>query len=162
MADEPGALEGPEMYGRLRAMALDAVALGLPAPPPEHPGVSGLVVDIPAGGGAFATLVAMGDGSTSLYSSTGGGTIGAGAHPAVAAATHELLALIDERLDEFGEDDDTEQPIGARVRFFVLTPDGRRVADVPDEAFWGGAEHEFTPVIAAVQQVIGALRQVSG
>src|SRR4051812_19903215 len=137
MAEEPRPLEGPEMYRRLRAMALEAVALGLPAPPPQHAGVSGVGVDIPAGGGAFATLVAMADGTTSLYSSTGGGTIGAGAHQAVADATHALLALVDRRLDEFGEDDDSEQPIGARVRFFVLTPDGRRVADVPDDAFWG-------------------------
>lgn len=162
MAEEPRALEGPEMYRRLRGMALDAVALGLPAPPPEHPGVSGVVVDIPAGGGAFATLVAMADGTTSLYSSTGGGTIGAGAHPAVAEATHALLAVVDRRLEEFGEDDDTEQPIGARVRFFVLTPEGRRVVDVPDAAFWGHEEHELTPVIAAAQEVIAALRQVSG
>lgn len=150
------------MYRRLRAMALEAVALGLPDPPPEHRGVSGVVVDIPAGGGAFATLVAMGEGSTSLYSSSGGGTIGAGADPAVAEATHTLLELVDARLDEFGEDDDTEQPIGARVRFFVLTPAGRRVADVPDEAFWGREQHELTPVIAGVQQVIAALQQVSG
>jgi hypothetical protein len=162
MAEEPGALEGPEMYRRLRAMALEAVALGLPDPPPEHPGVSGLVVDIPAGGGAFATLVAMGDGTTSLYSSTGGGTIGAGVHPAVAEATHALLTLVDERLDEFGEDEDTEQPVGARVRFYILTPEGRRVADVPEDAFWGREEHELTPVIAAVQQVITGLQRVSG
>jgi hypothetical protein len=162
MGEEPRALEGPEMYRRLRAMALDAVALGLPAPPPEHPGVSGLVVDIPAGGGAVATLVAMADGTTSLYSSTGGGTIGAGAHQSVAEATRRLLALVDQRLEEFGEDDETEQPIGARVRFFVLTPEGRRVADVPDAAFWGRDEHELTPVIAAAQEVITALRQVSG
>jgi hypothetical protein len=162
MAEEPRALEGPEMYRRLRAMALDAVALGLPAPPPEHPGVSGVIVDIPAGGGAFATLVAMADGTTSLYSSTGGGTIGAGAHPAVAEAAQRLLALVDQRLEEFGEDDETEQPIGPRVRFFVLTPEGRRVADVPDDAFWGREEHELTPVIAAAQEVITALRQVSG
>jgi hypothetical protein len=162
MAEEPRPLEGPEMYRRLRAMALEAVALGLPEPPPEHRGVFGVVVDIPAGGGAFATLVAMADGTTSLYSSTGGGTIGAGAHPAVAEATQALLALVDQRLEEFGEDDDTEQPIGARVRFFVLTPDGRRVADVPDDAFWGSEEHELTPVIAGTQQVITALQEVSG
>jgi hypothetical protein len=80
----------------------------------------------------------------------------------VAEATHALLAVIDERLDEFGEDDDTEQPIGARVRFFVLTPQGRRIADLPDAAFWGGEEHELTPVIAAAQQVITGLQQVSG
>jgi hypothetical protein len=104
----------------------------------------------------------MGDGTTSLYSSTGGGTIGAGVHPAVAEATHALLTLVDERLDEFGEDEDTEQPVGARVRFYILTPEGRRVADVPEDAFWGREEHELTPVIAAVQQVITGLQRVSG
>jgi len=153
--------EGPAMYERLREMALDAVALGMPPPPPEHARVAGAVIDIPADGG-YATVVAMTDNSTSMYTSVGGGTIGAGEHEAVAAATHALLATIDGHLDEFAESDDTAQPAAGTVRVFALTPTGRRVADMPDDIFWIRSQGPQTPVAMAAQGVIAALRQASG
>jgi hypothetical protein len=40
----------------------------------DHLAVSGIVVDVPAKGG-FATIVALADGTTSMYISTGGGQL---------------------------------------------------------------------------------------
>ena len=40
---------------------------------------------------AVMTLVALADGTTSLYFSNGGGMIGGGEHPRVAAATRRLV-----------------------------------------------------------------------
>jgi len=91
------------MYEALRTAALDAVRLGLPAPPPEHSDVSGVVVDIPADGGGFATLIAMSEGTTSLYLSTGGGVIGAGQHPSVGAANRELRQTAQATLPSLSE-----------------------------------------------------------
>src|SRR6478672_7058058 len=97
--DREGAGSSPEeVFTGLRAMALQATESGaLPAPPADHPDVCGVVVDIPASGG-YATLVALTDNTTSLYTSTGGGTIGAGEHAAVAAATHGLLTSVQAHL----------------------------------------------------------------
>jgi hypothetical protein len=89
-----GREEPQETSVRLRTMALDAVRAGLPEPAPDHPSVSGLVVDVPAEGG-FATVVALTDGTTSMYTSTGGGIIGAGEHGQVAAATRALLTVVE-------------------------------------------------------------------
>src|SRR5262245_60819931 len=95
---------GEEIYRQLRSQALDAVGAGLAPPPPEHPDVSGVVVDVPAEGG-HATVVALTDGTTSLYTSTGGGTIGAGAHAHVDEATDRLLRVAQLHLDAFSPED---------------------------------------------------------
>jgi hypothetical protein len=153
--------EGAEAFRDLRAMALGAVAAGLDPPAPEHPSVSGLVVDIPADGG-YATIVALTDDTTSLYTSTGGGTIGAGDHSNVAAATHGALVAVEAQLASFNLPDDQALPPASVVGLHVLTPSVNRMADVPVAAFWGEEEHELLPVIAAVQDVLSAVRTASG
>ena len=65
--------------------------------------MSGVVVDIPADGGGFATLIAMSEGTTSLYLSTGGGVIGAGQHPSVGAANRELRQTAQATLPSLSE-----------------------------------------------------------
>jgi len=142
-------------------MALDAVSGGLPPPSPGHPDVSGAVVDVAAQGG-FATLTALTDGTTSLYTSGGGGTIGAGSHAAVAQATENLLSVLQAHLDAFQRPDDGSLPEAGMVRFHVLTPSGTRFEDVPEDSFWGRAPHELLPVIAATQQLITAVRETPG
>jgi hypothetical protein len=81
----------PDVYDGLRTAALAVTQATVGRTPPDHPDVLGVVVDIPRQGG-IASIVAMADGTTSMYTSTGGGTIGAGSHRSVAAATHALLA----------------------------------------------------------------------
>ncbi|HET9730879.1 MAG TPA: hypothetical protein VFR41_15715, partial [Acidimicrobiia bacterium] len=123
--DSPG-----DVYEQLRAIALGAEGSGaLPAASAEHPDVSGLVVDIPASGGT-ATVVAMTDNTTSLYTSTGGGIIGAGAHAAVATATQALLTSVQQQFDAFTTGDDGSLPAGGSVRFHVLSERGPRMVDV--------------------------------
>ena len=75
-------------------------------PAAEHRDVSGVVVDIPTEGG-FATVVGLTDNTTSLYTSTGGGTIGAGEHREVAAGTHRLLSAVQAQLESFKRQDDS-------------------------------------------------------
>jgi hypothetical protein len=141
-------------------MALLAVEGGsLPTPPAEHPNVSGVVVDIPASGG-FATVVALTDNTTSLYTSTGGGTIGAGGHADVAAATHALLTSVEHHFDSFPDRGDASLPPVGLVRFHLLSESGARVSDVPEDAFWGRVDHSLMPVIAATQNLISAIQSV--
>lgn len=129
-------------------------------PPPEHPDIAGVVVDIPGQGG-FATVIALADDTASLYTSTGGGTIGAGEHPEVAAATHRLLSALQTRQASFSGDDDGSHPPPGHVRFHVLTLSGTRFEDVPEDAFWGRVAHPLMPVVESTQELISAISQVS-
>jgi hypothetical protein len=147
-------------YDSLRRMALSAVSHGLTAPGPDHPEVSGVVVDIPMRG-AFATFVALTDGTISMYMSTGGGTIGAGTHAEVSAAARGLLAAIQKDLDLFTLPVNNNFP-PAGVRFHVLSADRPRTEDLPEDVFWGRREHPLNAVIAATHYVITVVRQVAG
>jgi hypothetical protein len=147
-------------YAKLRDGALSAAATGLPAAGGDHPDVSGLVVDIPFQGG-FATIVAMTDNTTSMYTSTGGGTIGAGNHKAIATVTQKLLSVVQDNLGRFARSEDRGLPPLGLVRFHVVSPSEPRTQDVPEECFWGRTPHELIPVISATQAVVSAIRAVS-
>ena len=150
-----------ETYEALRSQALEAESRGLIAADGTTPEIAGLVVDIPTGQGSYATLVALRDGTSSLYLSTGGGVIGAGFHEPVRAAVSALLIALGEYLPEWPLDDDTRHPLADRVKFFALTSAGRRMREVPESAFWGRERHELTPLIAKVRALVGAVRAVS-
>ena len=109
---------------------------------------------------AVATLVGLADGTTSMYFSNGGGVIGAGAHPQVAAATREWLELAAESLAEL-EPAPEELPLPAdgRTQFVAVTPAGRLAAiAVVDEL--GAGAHELSPLFYAGHEVITAIRLV--
>jgi hypothetical protein len=156
---DDGDPESRNPYEDMRAMALSAVVTGLAPPGTGHPDVSGVVVDVPAQGG-FATFVALNDNTTSMYTSTGGGTIGAGEHQHVAAATQALLAAAQAHIEAFSPPDDARLPAGGMVRFHALGPSGGRYVDVPEDSFWGRSPHALMPVIAATQDVISAIQTV--
>lgn len=147
-----------EAYAELRGAVLDAGPRLGPAHP-DHPEVLGAVVDIPSEG-AWATLVALGDGTTSLYTSSGGGILGGGEHEAVVAATHALLVGLQSHLVLFEADDVRTLPPADYVRFTVLGPDRRRIAHVPSAAFWGEEASPVADLIADAQAVISRLREV--
>ena len=153
---EHGDPELAEAYEGLRNLALSAVANGLQSPGEDHPDVSGLVVDIPVKGG-FATIVALTDNTTSMYTSLGGGTLGAGGHANVGSATQALLSAAQAQVGAFTKPSDSELPPRRQVRFHLLSPSGGRCQDVPEESFWGRVPHELMPVIAATQSVINAI-----
>jgi hypothetical protein len=138
-------------------MALNAVGNGLPLPSADHPDVSGVIVDIPARGG-FVTLVGMTDNATSMYTSTGGGTIGVGERESVAFATQALLSAVQSQLSAFVSGDDLGFPPPGSVRFHVLSPSGPKYGDVPEDSYWDRTPHELIPVIAACQAVVRAIR----
>jgi hypothetical protein len=148
-----------ETYKSLRSMALAAVANGLRSPSADHPDVSGLVVDIPSLGGC-ATLVVLTDDTTSMYMSTGGGTIGAGTHAAVASMAQELLGTVQMNLGSFTKAEDASLPESGTVRLHALGPSRSVSEDVAEDCFWGRAPHELTPVIEATHAVIAAIRGI--
>lgn len=142
-----------ETYAALRMQALE-----WKPPDGQEPGsVSGVVVDVPGQGG-YTTVVAMIDGTTSLYTSGGGGLLGGGGRTEVAAASGALFKAATLFANLLTPAEETLHPRPGYARIFLLTPEGRRVADVSEDAFWGRQRHPLLPVIAGIQGVITALR----
>lgn len=146
-----------QVYVGLRTAALGVTEAVVGEAPPEHPDVLGTVIDIPSEGG-MASVAAMADGATSMYTSTGGGTIGAGIHEAVATATHVLLTMLQRLIEMFPPDERVDLPPADMVQITLVTPTGRRRASVPAAAFWGNEPSTVVELIAAIQDVISAIR----
>src|SRR5215831_8372236 len=123
----PSSHSPDQVYEGLRTAALELTEATVGTTPPEHLDVLGAVIDIPGKGG-MASVVAMADGTTSMYTSTGGGTIGAGAHEAVARATHALLATLQELIEMFPADERVDLPPADLVQITLVTRVGRRRA----------------------------------
>lgn len=92
--------DGASVFAGLRnqVLTLDPASISLKRTA-EHPKVWGALMDMGLPTDAWVTIVALGDGTTSMYTSTGGGIIGAGMRPPVAAASAAWLSLVEQHLD---------------------------------------------------------------
>jgi hypothetical protein len=109
---------------------------------------------------SVASLLAVADGASSLYFGTGGGIIGAGKHPQVRAANRRLLAALDAALMSLPPVADFALPDPGRVRFAVMTFEGKRGADVSEEELKAGA-HPLSKSFIAGHELIAYLRAAS-
>ncbi len=147
------------IYSDLRGRALHTAPadIGL-VPTPEHPHVYGVLMETAYPNGT-ATLVSFCDGTTSLYTSTGGGTIGGGQHPAVAAATRAFVAAADHFRDDLSPTTKYPAPAVGSVRFQVLTFTGGLTAEVEEQAL-GENRDRLSPLFYAGHEVITQLRLI--
>jgi hypothetical protein len=150
---------GEQVYQGLRAqiLGLDPAEAGL-GQGPGRPAVWGALMDMGYPRGT-ATLVALADGTTSLYTSTGGGIIGGGFHRAVAAATGSFLADLERHLPLLKPDADPALPAAGQVIIRALTY-GRRLAAQAPEDDLGHGRHPLSPVFHAAHRVITELRLI--
>ncbi len=109
---------------------------------------------------AVATLVAVADGTTSLYFSNGGGIIGAGEHAAVAAASRRWLEAGRTALPALAEVTDPPLPETGTTQFVAVTPHGLRSA-VAVEDDLGNNRYALSPFFYAAQDVITQIRLTS-
>lgn len=119
----------------------------------------GVVIDIP-GDAAWVTIVALGDGSTSMYTSVGGGTIGAGEHEIVRRANQQLISVIEHEVLPHLDRDSGTHPAPGFVRYHVLGADGLTGIDVPEQVFWGRVEGGGN-LVDATQYLIHSISTVS-
>ena len=149
------------MSKKLRDQALSVTAQDLNLEPIEaRPHVWGVLMELgyPQ---AVATLVTFGDGSTSLYISTGGGVIGAGEHKAVREECERFLAVVERHLADFEPADiETPLPRPGRVRFYVRTFQSTLTAEA-DEKLLVNPQHKLWPVYQAGHAVITQMRLMS-
>jgi len=152
-----GAEDDPaEAYAGLRRLALGLTreALG-PSAPLDAPVVA-LLMDSGMAN-AVATLVGVADGTTSLYYSTGGGVIGAGARHDVAAATHRWIQTGAQLLGQLSPIDEAPLPAAGRVQFVAVTPGGLLGAGAQASEL-GERLHALAPLFYAAHGVITQIR----
>lgn len=143
---------------RSKALTLSPSEIGV-SPSPETPHVWGVLMETgyPE---ALATLVALADGTVSLYLGHGGGIIGGGEHANVRQAGKALLSSAEQHLAKLSPTTLFPLPNVGRVRFYVLTFSGALTADV-DENELGQRRHELSKLFYAGQNVITELRKIS-
>jgi hypothetical protein len=144
---------GPEL--RNMVLTLDPAKVGL-APTDALPHVWGALMDIGAGHG-WASIATLADGTTSLYTSGGGGVIGGGAHEPVIEASRRFLELIESNLDHFEPTDDLHTPSADQTRFLVLTYDGTRASGTNTDQLASG-QHPLSTIFAAGNDLVTQLR----
>jgi hypothetical protein len=133
----------------------DPADIGL-APRAGGPRVWGVLTEFPVGG-VVVTLVSLADGTTSLYFANGGGMIGGGAHPDVAAASEEVVRRAESLVGQLSRSTETPLPKEGRVRFYVLTHDGTYSADVAQDELVQGSS-PLAPLFAAADKVVTQFR----
>jgi hypothetical protein len=115
------------------------------------------VVDFGQASGS-ATLVAIADGTVSLYTSTGGGVLGAGAHDAVWNTATRLLENAGGAIPFMRiADGPPSVPGSGDVRLTVRTFDGTLSEVVPEATLQRG-RHVLSPLYAAAQDVLTEVR----
>ena len=139
-------------------LSLDPATVGL-HPSAELPRVWGVLMEMGFPDGA-ATIVSLADGTTSLYTSEGGGVIGGGEHAPVAAASRRFL--VEAEATETGlspaESANVDLPPAGIVSFVVLAYSGTQIG-AADEHELASMQHPLSQLYAAGQDVITALRE---
>jgi hypothetical protein len=149
----------PTMAG-LRQQALRLGPGDMDLEPLGATGAFGAVIDLGEPGGV-ATLVALADGTTSLYMSTGGGLIGGGGHVSVATAARKCIVHLARKRDELARTDDEGLPGKGFVRFHLLHEAGRRMAEVREDLLLDGA-YPLADAYASMHEVVTQIRIRSG
>ena len=111
-------------------------------------------------GKGFATLVALADGSASLYLSTGSGVIGGGIDPGVNASARRMVRRSQHVARLMNATAEYPLPDPGTVRFYLLTSDGILTA-VGGEETLGAGDHGLSDLYHAGHDVITRLRGVA-
>ncbi len=123
--------------------------LGL-RPTPDLPDVYGAMMEFWAGS-AIVTLVSMGEGSTSLYFSTGGAIIGG------VQATQQFLGKVQVVLSYLPITSTYPPPSPGNARFFALTYSGVRTLEVDEMRLQAGKDL-LSGLYAAAHEVLTWIR----
>jgi hypothetical protein len=143
-----------EIYTDLRSQALGLTAKAAGA----NEQVFGVIMETgyPE---AVVTLVALSDGTASLYFSNGGGMLGLGQHEGPAVAARSLVSFAAHNSEGLEPASDTPLPKPGFTRFYVLTQRGTLTAEAR-EVDLGENRHLLSPLFYAAQELITEMRKV--
>ncbi|HEX9092023.1 MAG TPA: hypothetical protein VF831_11070 [Anaerolineales bacterium] len=140
---------------RERILNLDPADLGF-KPAGDKPGVWGVLMETGYEVGT-ASLVALADGTTSLYYSTGGGMLGSGGYSPVAQASKALVAEAEHHTDQLLASEDFPLPAAGQVRFYFMTYNGFLQAETTEKDLASG-NHVLSPLYQLAQETLTQLR----
>ncbi len=143
---------------RNQVLSLEPAQIGV-VPTPERPRVWGILMET-GYAEALATLVALADGTTSLYLGHGGGVIGGGEHARVRSAAQDWFGVAEEYHDELAPTRSFPLPDIGGVRLYLLTFGGARTAYATEQEL-GSGKHPLSPFFFRGHAVLAALREIS-
>ena len=146
-------------YMDLRAMVLRADPASIQVPDGEWPGATVAMMEMPVGD-ATASIVAVADGTVSLYTSSGGGTLGAGEYLSARQAGHRFLRAAADHAAAMTPTTEFPLPTQGNVRFHVRTPDGDFSSEVPEDTLRARRD-ELAPLYLAGQDVLTEIRLIT-
>jgi hypothetical protein len=147
----PGRTQNP--YSELRRKILDLGADAVDAP------LRAAALEIGMAGGV-ATIGCVADGTTSMYTSTGGGYIGMGRHESVRRANAAFRASVADHLDRLAPAADVPLPVQGDVNVVAVTSHGLRLLGCSESDARKPA-HAAYPMYVAAQEVVTAMRLVA-
>ncbi|MEE4250431.1 MAG: hypothetical protein V2I38_07565 [Alcanivoracaceae bacterium] len=106
---------------------------------------------------AAATLVAVADGTVSLYFSNGGGIIGSGEYPQVREVGLEMISEVASHLPKLVQTDSYPLPQQSYTRFYVVTASGILTQSVLEEDL-ANERHGLSPLFYAGHKLIAYIR----
>lgn len=147
------------LYGlRMQALQCDPAQFGITDFTPKH-GVWGVLMETGYPEGAV-TLLALLDGTASLYFETGGGIIGGGQHENVRKAAVVMAPVADDFVSQCEQTQRFPLPPVDQVTFYILTKAGVFTATAP-ELDLGNNRHPLSPLFYAGHEVITQLRAIT-
>jgi hypothetical protein len=108
-----------------------------------------------------ATVVALADGTASMYLSTGGAAVGGKAYPPAHAAAIKLCELAADSLNETIPAHAFPSPAKGRVRFYVLADAGVRTAEGDVMQAKDAGRDPLSPLLAAGEAVLDGLKEAT-
>lgn len=108
---------------------------------------------------AVATLVALADGTVSLYFSNGGGIIGLGLHPGPQEAARSFLATARQLSKQAQPAARYPLPKLSFTRFYLLTGSGVLTLEAKEDDL-GYGRHPFSPLFHKGHELITEIREV--
>jgi hypothetical protein len=120
-----------------------------------------VVMDWNLSGTNVATLVAFDDDTTSLYLSSGGGIIGAGAHEAVKQAAAQFRASATAERARFAAAAQFDLPADGQSVFYLVTDTATLSSGLIANSELQRGAHPLSRLANQAQAVIGAVRQTS-
>jgi hypothetical protein len=109
---------------------------------------------------AIATIVAVADGTVSMYLSTGGGVIGAGEHVAVRAEGQRFRSVVADSRGLLVRTAEFPLPRAGDVRFHARIGQDRFTGVAPEATLRAG-RHVLAPLFAAGQDLLTEIRLAS-
>lgn len=148
-----------DMGRTLREQFLDMTAadVGI-SPSARFPLVYGVSMDLPVDE-QTATVIALSDGTASLYTTASFGIIGGGAHAPVRKAARRFVAVAARYAGDAVPIPTHPYPAAGKVRFWFLTFDGLRSVETELDPIEEGSS-PFLPLFAAGQDVLTELRRI--